>query len=479
MSPVSLSQHFINRLAQGGIQINPGAADKKPVRKTTPTRQPTSTKKSPSRPPTGGSGGAGSQPRLSASFLQRVASARAGATASLNIPGVDTSQRQAEGIDLSHWENEFFPNLATAPIDFVILKASEGIGGKDKNYGKFYTASVEGGIPIKGAYHYLRSEWDASRQVDNFLDAVKDTQPDFYAVDVEAIGNRVDADYAQKARDFISQVEAKTSKPVVLYTNKSILGKYFDKPSDADYKLWISWPLEGEAKKQNIQDPGLDRPWGIWQKDYGAPAVNYGVKGAQGIDYNVFAGTTQDMRRWLNNPSSIDLVQTKSSVAPVSAPEVSLNSELLKASSPTSPTMSSLLSSVTGSGHGVPLPQNTGANNSGRVGYGGGAVNTKGGKSNTKISTGSVALPASSQPEKSGGGGAKKVEVNLFQKFFGIDLQSAMFVLIGILMIFAGIWITIGWVGVQAMDDPQVKASVERVKDTAIKAGGAAAAAAI
>lgn len=176
----------------------------------------------------------------------------------------------------------------------MILKASEGYNYKDPNLDSFYASSRA--VPIKGAYHYLRSQVSVASQVKTFLSAVGGKNFDFYAVDVESYGNVVNAQYAQQARDFISQVRAQSGVPVILYTNNDIYGRYFTRPADRGLPLWISWPST-QAQKPFIAG-GAPQSY-IWQKSFGASAKAFGVTGAQGIDYNVFSGTIEDMKRWL------------------------------------------------------------------------------------------------------------------------------------------------------------------------------------
>jgi GH25 family lysozyme M1 (1,4-beta-N-acetylmuramidase) len=206
-----------------------------------------------------------------------------------------TNVTRAQGLDLSKWQENFDPTKSLRPIDFVILKASEGIGYSDKNFKKFYQSSKSGGVPITGAYHYLRSGLDVTQQVNTFLNEISGTSLDFLAVDVEHENNVVDANYAQMAREFIRQVGERTGKPVLLYTSMSIADDYFNKPQDKNIPLWLSWPEE------RATDPIIGRPWAIWQQSYKAPAKEYGVTGATAVDYNVFAGDVDDMRRWLTN----------------------------------------------------------------------------------------------------------------------------------------------------------------------------------
>ncbi len=200
--------------------------------------------------------------------------------------------RRAQGIDLSAWEETFDPSKATQPLDFVIYKASEGKGYIDPHFNQFYASSQQ--VPIKGAYHYLRSGVSTNAQVDTFLKSVEGKNLDFYAVDVENYGNTVNSLYAQQARDFIWQVQQKTGKPVLLYTNRDIYGKLFNQQGDQNIPLWIADP--------DVSSPGV-KNWALWQSSFGAPAKQYGVGGAQGVDFNYFAGSPEQMRAWLDSLS--------------------------------------------------------------------------------------------------------------------------------------------------------------------------------
>ena len=224
---------------------------------------------------------------------------------------------RAHGVDLSRWDVAFDPSKATGQIDFAIMKASEGTS-RDNKFAEIWAGVQK--VPIRGAYHYLRSgiEWQA--QADFFISVVKEYDFHFYTMDFEGTGNTMDAAFADMARKWISYVTTKTLVPVTtnappqvqagkqvfLYTNPSHYDADLFPYGDwmKDYPLWLAQYWNNPSPDKNPGMPKNRKPgdWTIYQYaseiNFPGHAKEYGTA-ANSVDLNVFNGTVADMRAWL------------------------------------------------------------------------------------------------------------------------------------------------------------------------------------
>ena len=79
---------------------------------------------------------------------------------------------RAKGIDLSHWQETF---KYKGNVDFIIQKVTEGWGWVDPKYEEFWPEVMK--APIKGAYHYFRTEFDPIRQARHFFEITQGQGP--------------------------------------------------------------------------------------------------------------------------------------------------------------------------------------------------------------------------------------------------------------------------------------------------------------
>ena len=210
---------------------------------------------------------------------------------------------KAHGVDISHWDVSFDPEKATGLIDFAIQKASEGTF-RDSKIAEIWAGVQK--VPIRGAYHYLRSGSNWQTQADFFITVVKGNDHHFYALDFEGMGNTMGASFADMAHQWIEYATAKTGKPVLLYTNPSHYDTDLFPYGDwmKDYPLWLAQYWKNPKPDM---DPGMPKKrklgdWTIYQYaseiNFAGHAKEYGTP-VNSIDLNVFNGTVADMRAWL------------------------------------------------------------------------------------------------------------------------------------------------------------------------------------
>jgi len=222
---------------------------------------------------------------------------------------------RAHGVDLSRWDVSFDPAKATGKIDFAIMKASEG-NFRDSKFMEIWAGVKK--LPIRGAYHYLRSGLGWQVQADFFLSVVKGLDFHLYAMDFEGTGNTMGAAFADTAHRWMDYVARKTGRMVILYSNPSHYDADLHPYGDwmKDYPLWIAHYFYNPSPDKNPSLPRFRKPgdWSIYQyaseRNFPGHAREYGTP-VTSIDLNVFNGTVDEMRHWLK----LDQV-----VAPVTQP---------------------------------------------------------------------------------------------------------------------------------------------------------------
>jgi GH25 family lysozyme M1 (1,4-beta-N-acetylmuramidase) len=231
---------------------------------------------------------------------------------------------RAIGIDCSHWDISFNPSLATKPIDFAIIKASDGAYSSQPTYPKMMDGVRQ--IPIRGAYHYLRSGVDWKRQADVFLKKVEENKGDFhlYACDFESINNTMSIAFSMHANLWMEYVQkAVPTKRVVFYTNRNLYilwGWHYCPKWPLWYAQYYNWPF-GTENRNPAMPPGRT-DWTIYQfqcerNQFPGQSRAYGC-GAKFIDLNVYNGTVANMRAWLK----LNEVTTPPTVPPVNSGKV-------------------------------------------------------------------------------------------------------------------------------------------------------------
>jgi GH25 family lysozyme M1 (1,4-beta-N-acetylmuramidase)/predicted RNA-binding Zn-ribbon protein involved in translation (DUF1610 family) len=156
----------------------------------------------------------------------------------------------ARGIDISHWQSDVnFTAVRNDGIQFVMLKATEGVDYVDDKFTDHASGALAAGLPI-GAYHFLRAG-DAAAQADDFLEAIRPYSVTYpVACDVENKPGTTELSSLGRDKltdmvlEFCARVKAAGYKPVV-YSNYNWLygAKYLDadRIRAAGYGIWMAW----------------------------------------------------------------------------------------------------------------------------------------------------------------------------------------------------------------------------------------------
>lgn len=211
---------------------------------------------------------------------------------------VDRGRYPIEGIDISaHNGVVCFDSLAAAGIDFVYLKASEGVSFRDQSFIRNFEAARKAGLAI-GAYHFFRFDCDGMGQAANFLTSTEKCDLQLpMAIDIEEWGNP-----AGVATEIINEriatmvaVVGSQRGPTIIYTNKNGDARFvrhqYDSLDGSDPELWIC----------SFTDPPLTRrPWRIWQHSHVGKVP--GIVGE--VDLNIFNGSRGEWLQWLDSLSN-------------------------------------------------------------------------------------------------------------------------------------------------------------------------------
>ncbi len=192
------------------------------------------------------------------------------------------------GIDISAHNGIIdFYALKHDSIDFVMIKATEGVSFKDSKFLDNYHKARKAGLKV-GAYHFFRFETDGLMQALNFINSVKDISLDLpLMLDVEEWRN-TKGDTKSIVSRLSSMINHLVSNGynIILYSNKDGFNRFIHNRFDK-YPLWIC----------SFSNPPIDAQWTFWQHTHWGK-----VKGIYGnVDINTFNGSRQQWEEWLAN----------------------------------------------------------------------------------------------------------------------------------------------------------------------------------
>ena len=142
-----------------------------------------------------------------------------------------------KGIDISKWQAGI--NLSKIDTDFVICKATEGVGYTDKNCDGFYQQAKSLGKKL-GVYHFARPDLrnTAIAEADWFVRETKGYHKEAMLIlDWESgdLGN------VTWAKQWLDRVYEKTGVKPVIYMSASVMSSAdWSSVANADYGLWVA-----------------------------------------------------------------------------------------------------------------------------------------------------------------------------------------------------------------------------------------------
>lgn len=215
------------------------------------------------------------------------------------------------GIDISNWQRGI--DLSKVPCDFVIAKATEGIGYVDKSCDGFIQQALKLGKKI-GFYHFARptANNDPIREADYFYNNCKGYfSKGIPILDWEA-ENKHNVAYAKKWLDRVYQLSG--VKPVI-YMSESVVNSYdWSSVANADYGLWVAKYRDNNPDyNYNMANAG-SRPKVKWWKFYCMwQWTSTGRLNGYGgyLDCDVFYGDQSTWDAYVGKSTSTTKPQTK------------------------------------------------------------------------------------------------------------------------------------------------------------------------
>lgn len=198
-------------------------------------------------------------------------------------PYVDPERYPVRGIDVSRHNGMM--NLDAAAddgIEFIFIKASEGITHRDENFRINYDKARHAGMKI-GAYHFFRFDKDGVEQAKNLLRTIGRRPLDLgVAVDVESHSNPegiAPETVIQRLSRMVDYLNLRGYR-VTFYTNRDGYNDYLA-ASFPGYPLWIC----------SFSETPINAEWTFWQFNHKGRVS--GIRGD--VDINVFCG---DRKEW-------------------------------------------------------------------------------------------------------------------------------------------------------------------------------------
>lgn len=202
-----------------------------------------------------------------------------------------------KGCDISHHQNDkgkIDYTALRAAADFLIVKATEGIGFKDPNY-RENIDGFRGVGGMVGHYHFARPERSNSAEAEAkyFIDCIKSVVSDgeILVLDFESPYPTPNAvSWCKQWLDYV-YLNMNNTRPLLYLNKRDLAGYDWSDVVAAGYGLWV-------ADYDN--DPDSPPPFGKWpfaaMKQYTNSLSVPGIVG--GVDGNAFYGTHDAFKKY-------------------------------------------------------------------------------------------------------------------------------------------------------------------------------------
>lgn len=206
------------------------------------------------------------------------------------------------GLDVSHWQRIIeWPAVAPSGMEFVFIKATDGIRSPDPYFTMNWPAARTTGI-LRSAYHFFRPLEDPVQQAEAFLRLTGGYAGELPpALDLECSlrkmpdGSQHDQwedvppeDRLPRVTAWLQRVQEKCGAAPIIYTSPSFWAeKMADTPALKDHPLWVAHYTEAAAPKL----PGGWAQWRFWQ--FSQSGTVRGIRGK--VDLDRFNGKSADL----------------------------------------------------------------------------------------------------------------------------------------------------------------------------------------
>lgn len=200
-----------------------------------------------------------------------------------SIHGIDVSSHQ----DAVNWPAVKAMKVRNTGMDFVFIKATEGLNDTDKRFRQNWIKARAAGM-TRGAYHFFLATKSGQLQAQNFIGQVQLTRGDLPPVlDIEQLYGIKPELMRSRVKEWLVAVEQRYGVRPVIYSYADFyernLGREFDQ-----YPLWV-------AHYDEPGSPRVKRPWTFWQHSSQGRVNGVGTL----VDFNVFNGDSLDWKKIL------------------------------------------------------------------------------------------------------------------------------------------------------------------------------------
>lgn len=198
------------------------------------------------------------------------------------IHGIDVSLYQGR----INWDKLGKINK-TLPVKFVIMRATMGALGEDKEFPRNWKAVKKKKI-VRGAYHYYNPNVNSTLQAENFILTADLESGDLPPIlDIEKVSTIQNMEALRRGiRNWLERVEKHYGVKPILYTGSSFYNSYLDGHFD-EYPLWV-------ANYRRVHNP-IREDWVFWQ--FTEKGTINGIRGF--VDMDVFYGDKGDLENLL------------------------------------------------------------------------------------------------------------------------------------------------------------------------------------
>ena len=207
------------------------------------------------------------------------------------------------GIDVSYWNAGIdWPKVRAAGQRFVFAKATEGDFYADPAFDDNWRGAKTAGL-LRGAYHFFRSNVDAKKQANKFIDYVKSMNDNGELppiLDLETNDGQGREKVISRVKTWLDLVEAAFNRKPMIYSRAYFLQDFFSEAGGGppawtkNYPLWL-------AQYPNVyvegSQPALPRgwfKWNFWQYSQTGRVNGINAK----VDMNVFNGTLEALYKF-------------------------------------------------------------------------------------------------------------------------------------------------------------------------------------
>ena len=222
---------------------------------------------------------------------------------------VEEKHMVMRGIDISKWQSGI--DLSAVNADFVIVKATEGIGYVDKSCDGFFQKALSLGKKL-GFYHFARPTNDPVREADFFYNNCRG----YFGKGIPILdwesGNTSNVMWAKRWLDRVYQLSG--VKPVIYMSESVVNANDWSSVAAADYGLWVAKYRDNNPDyNYNMANAG-SRPKVKWWKFYCMwQWTSTGRLNGYGgyLDCDVFYGDQSTWDAYVGKSTSTTKPQTK------------------------------------------------------------------------------------------------------------------------------------------------------------------------